>query len=181
MSRKYKFHNQEGLYFVSFATIYWMDVFVRDDYFYEMVQSLNFCRKNKGMEIFAWCIMPSHVHLVFRAANGNPGDLLRDLKTFTSKKLQSLIENNPKESRKEWLLEKMSRAGARNSNVKKKQFWQQNNHPIELWTPAVIDQKVDYVHENPVVAGFVLEPAHWKYSSAIDYAGGKGVLDIDLD
>ena len=50
MSRKYKFHDKEGLYFVSFATVYWIDVFVRDQYFWEMAKSLDFCRKQKGME-----------------------------------------------------------------------------------------------------------------------------------
>ena len=67
MSRKYKFHDKEGLCFVSFATVYWIDIFIRDLYFDALVESLDYCRKNKGMEIFDWCIMPSHVHLVFRA------------------------------------------------------------------------------------------------------------------
>jgi putative transposase len=65
-------------------------------------------------------------------------------------------------------------------NVKKSQFWQQNNKPIELWSAEVIDQKIDYIHQNPVMAGFVTEPQYWKYSSAIDYSGGKGLLDIDF-
>jgi len=71
MSRKYKFYNKEGLYFVSFATVYWLDVFIRDHYCWTFKESLDFCRKNKGMEIYAWCIMPSHVHLIFRAKNKN--------------------------------------------------------------------------------------------------------------
>ncbi|MEQ8903919.1 hypothetical protein [Ekhidna sp.] len=72
--------------------------------------------------------------------------------------------------------------GKSNSNVSNRQFWQQHNKPIELWSPEVINQKVDYIHENPVEAGFVSEPEHWKYSSAIDidYAGGKGMLEIDF-
>lgn len=180
MSRKYKFHNKEGLYFISFATVNWIDVFVRDEYFAVVVDSLNFCRKNKGMEIYAYCIMPSHVHLIFSAKHHNPGDILRDFKTHTSKKLQKLIEENLHESRREWILWMMERVGIKNSNVKKRQFWQQHNNPIELWTPAVIDQKVDYIHENPVVAGFVIEAEQWKYSSAIDYSGGKGVMEIDF-
>ena len=73
----------------------------------------------------------------------------------------------------------MKKAGTTNSNVKSRQFWQQNNKPIEPWSPHVIDQKVDYIHFNPVEAGFVNEPEHWKYSSAIDYSGGKGLLEID--
>ena len=180
MSRKYKFYNKEGLYFVSFATVYWIDVFTRDLYCFALVESLDFCRKNKGMEIYAWCIMPSHIHLVFRAKENNPGDLLRDLKTFTSKKIQKMISENPQESRKDWMLWMMQRAGSKNSNVKDRQFWQQHNKPIELWSPAVIDQKVEYVHMNPVEAGFMMEPHYWKYSSAIDYNGGKGVLEIDF-
>ncbi|HEY0771809.1 MAG TPA: hypothetical protein VGD31_15900 [Sphingobacteriaceae bacterium] len=64
--------------------------------------------------------------------------------------------------------------------MKKRQFWQQNNKPIELWSAEVIDQKVEYIHNNPVVSGFVTEAYHWRYSSAVDYSGGKGVLEIDF-
>ncbi|GAA0188742.1 hypothetical protein GCM10009122_47950 [Fulvivirga kasyanovii] len=52
MSRKHKFYNREGLYFVSFATVYWFDVFTRDPYFNAMLESLDHCRKNKGMELY---------------------------------------------------------------------------------------------------------------------------------
>ena len=180
MSRKYKFYNKEGLYFVSFATINWIDVFVREQYFQIMLQSLDFCRKNKGMEIYSWCIMPSHVHLIFRAQQANPGELLKSLKVFTSKSLSKTIEENLQESRKEWMITLMEEAGKKNSNVRYRQFWQQHNKPIELWSPDVIDQKVDYIHNNPLIAGFVTEAHHWKYSSAIDYSGGKGLLEIDL-
>jgi REP element-mobilizing transposase RayT len=132
MSRKYKFYNKEGLYFVSFATVYWIDVFVRDEYFQLMVESLDYCRKNKGMEIYTWCIMPSHIHLIFKAKENNPGDVLRSLKTHTSKKLQDLIKEHIQESRKEWLIWMVKRAGSKNSNIKSGQFWQQDNKPIEL-------------------------------------------------
>jgi putative transposase len=179
VSRKYKFHNKDGLYFVSFATVYWVDVFIRDAYFDLIIQSLDFCRKNKGMEIYAYCIMTSHVHLIFRAKESNLGDILRDFKSFTSKQFQKNIEENVQESRKEWLLWMMEKAGNQNSNIKKRQFWQQHNNPIELWSSEVIDQKVNDIHMNPVVSGFVSEPEHWKYSSAIDYSGGKGPLEID--
>jgi REP element-mobilizing transposase RayT len=179
VSRKYKFHNKDGLYFVSFATVYWVDVFIRNLYFNAVIQSLDFCRKNKGMEIYAYCIMTSHVHLIFRAKDANPGDILIDFKSFTSKQFQKNIEENVQESRKEWLLWMMEKAGSQNSNIKKRQFWQQHNKPIELWSSEVIDQKVNYIHMNPVVSGFVSEPEHWKYSSAIDYSGGKGPLEID--
>src|SRR5688500_3886646 len=104
MSRKYKFYDKEGLYFASFSVVYWIDIFTRDSYFNLIIESLDYCRKNKGMEIYAWCIMPSHVHLIFRAKENNPGVLLKEFKTFTSKQLQKAIAENPQESGKEWLL-----------------------------------------------------------------------------
>ncbi|MBT2563780.1 transposase [Pedobacter sp. ISL-68] len=180
MSRKYKFYNKEGLYFVSFATVYWIDVFVRLQYFNILIESLDYCRKSKGMEVYCWCIMPSHVHLIFSAKNNNPGDVLRDFKVHTSKKLQKEISENIQESRKEWLLWMFKRAGEKNSNITNGQFWQEHNKPIELWSNEVIDQKVDYIHNNPVEAGFVTEDYHWKYSSAIDFSGEKGLLEIDI-
>ena len=72
MSRKQKFHNKQGAYFISFATVYWLDIFTRQVYFNILEESIDFCRKEKGMEVFAYCFMPSHVHLVFRSANDDP-------------------------------------------------------------------------------------------------------------
>ena len=94
MSRKYKFHEKSGAYFVSFATVNWIDVFTRDIYFSIMTEALDNCRKNKGMEIYGYCIMPSHVHIIFRSANSDPSGLMRDLKGFTSRKILKTIEEN---------------------------------------------------------------------------------------
>lgn len=178
MSRNYKFHNPEGLYFISFATVFWVDVFVRRLYFDCLVENLNYNVANKGMEIYAWCIMPSHVHLIFRSNNQKPDELVRDFKSFTSKKLIALIEDNLQESRREWLLNSFKKAAAVNSNNSKNQFWQQHNHPVELWSPAVIQQKIDYTHNNPVEAGFVENDYEYLYSSARDYCGIKGLVNV---
>jgi putative transposase len=182
MSRKYKFHEKEGAYFVSFATVNWIDVFTRELYFSIMTESLDHCRKNKGMEIYGYCIMPSHVHLIFRSALGDPSGLMRDLKGFTSRKIMKTIQDNAQESRREWLLWMFERAGKKNSNVKEKQFWQQNNQPIEIWSLKVFEQKLSYIHNNPVEAGFVTDPTDWKYSSARNYANNDHtILEIDLN
>ncbi|MCW3787841.1 transposase [Plebeiibacterium sediminum] len=76
MSRNYKFHNPEGVYFVSFAVVEWLDVFTRNEYKDIIIDSLRYCQKEKGMEIFAWCIMTNHVHLIFRIINGQKPELL---------------------------------------------------------------------------------------------------------
>ncbi|CAL2087385.1 protein of unknown function [Tenacibaculum sp. 190524A02b] len=76
MSRNYKFHNPDGIYFVSFAVVKWLDVFTRNEYKDILLKSLSFCQENKGMEIFSWCIMTNHIHLIFRSTQGQPPQLL---------------------------------------------------------------------------------------------------------
>lgn len=172
MSRKYKFHNPEGVYFVSFAVQGWTDVFTRNEYKNILVENLKYCQENKSLEIFAWCIMTNHVHLILRAGGEILlQDILRDYKKFTSKAIIKAIEENFQESRKEWLLQQFKTdEGIR--------FWRGDNKPVELWSNKVIDQKIDYIHNNPVEEGLVFRPEDYVYSSAADYAGEKGLLDV---
>jgi REP-associated tyrosine transposase len=179
MSRKYKFHNPSSAYFVSFATVNWVDVFTRETYFKVLANSISYCREYKGMELFAFRFMPSHVHLLFRSDRDDPSGLLRDFKGYTSKKMLETIINHSQESRKEWMLEIFEKAGKKNSNITKYQFWQQHNKPIELWSTPVIKQKLEYVHNNPVQAGFVTNPWDWKYSSSRNYAELDSAMEID--
>ncbi|AUS07004.1 REP-associated tyrosine transposase [Pseudotamlana carrageenivorans] len=179
MSRNYKFHNKSGLYFVSFATVYWIDVFTRDVYFNVLADSINYCRKEKSMELYCYCFMPSHIHLIFRSSTEQPMDLIRDFKKYTAKKVIKAIETNPHESRKEWLLWMFERAGKKKSNVSKYQFWQHHNKPIELYSTSVINQKIDYIHNNPVESGLVVNSIDWKYSSARNFQDDDTVLKID--
>ena len=178
MSRNYKFHNPEAAYFVSFAVVEWLDVFTRNEYKNILIDCLKYCQKNKGMEIYAWCIMTNHVHLVFRSTGERkPQDLLGDFKRFTSKAVVEAIKSNPRESRKTNLLQQFRLAGEKASNVRTYQFWRHDNHPIELWSNKVIYQKINYVHNNPVDAGLVFRPENYIYSSALDYSGEKGLID----
>ena len=63
MSRKYKFYEPNGLYFISFAVVYWIDVFTRNEYKDIVLESWKYCQENKGLEIYAWCIMTNHIHM----------------------------------------------------------------------------------------------------------------------
>jgi len=139
---------------------------------------LRFCQQNKGMEIFAWCIMTNHVHLIFRSASEQKPELLiGDFKRFTSKAIVKAIIENPRESRKDFLLELFLKAGKKSSNVDKYQFWRHDNNPIELWSNKVIDEKIDCVHDNPDEEGLVFRAEDYLYSSTADYAGEKGILE----
>jgi putative transposase len=64
MSRKYKFHDSSKLYFVSFAVVYWIDLFIRQEYKNIVLESWKFCINNKGMELYGWCMTSSHIHMI---------------------------------------------------------------------------------------------------------------------
>jgi len=172
MSRKYKFLNPDGVYFITFAVQGWVDVFTRNEYKNILIDNLAWCQENKGLELFAWCIMTNHVHLIARAEEGHLlPDILRDFKKFTSKAILKAVSENFRESRKEWLLKQFE-------TPEGNRFWRADNQPVELWSNAVIAQKLNYIHQNPVEEGLVFRAEDYVYSSAIDYAGGKGLLDI---
>jgi len=172
VSRKYKFHNPEGVYFVTFAVQGWVDVLTRNEYKNILIDNLAYCQKHKGLVIFAWCIMSNHVHLIIRSEDGFLlSDILRDYKKFTSKAIIKAIVENYRESRKEWLLEQFRTS-------KGYRFWRSDNKPIELWSNAVISQKLNYIHRNPVEEGLVFRAEDYVYSSATNYVGEKGLLDI---
>ena len=104
------------------------------------MDNLKYCQENKGLEIFAWCVMTNHIHLIIRAKEGYKlQDILRDYKKFTSKALIKEIQENPQESRKEWLLQQFK-------TPEGYRFWRGDNKPIELWSNKVIDEKIDYIH-----------------------------------
>lgn len=172
MSRKYKFHNPKGIYFVSFAVKDWIDVFICDKYKDIIIESLAYCQNHKGLEIFAWCIMTNHLHLIIRSKEGFLlHNILRDFKRHTSVKIVEAIKENQQEVRRNLFLENFE---TKNGLC----FWGTDNHPIELWSNEVINQKLHYLHQNPVEEDLAFCPDQYVYSSAVDYAGEKGLLDI---
>ena len=178
----YKIRNSAGVYFITFAVVEWVDVFTREAYRKIFLASLQYCQEHRGLQLHSWCLMSNHVHLVLSAASSDISSILRDFKKFTAKAIIKAIATNPQESRREWMLAIFKRAGANNSRNTHYQFWQQSNHPKELYSEAFTQQKVDYIHNNPVKAGIVDNAAHYLYSSARDYEEGRqvGLLNIDF-
>lgn len=180
MSRAYKFRDQTKPYFVTFGVVYWIDLFTRTTYRQIFIDSLRYCQEKKGLIVYAWVIMSNHVHLIIGSSDKPMQNILRDLKSFTSRKLKEEIANHPGESRKEWLIRMFKDAGQKNGNNDQWQLWQQHNHPIELWDNDMIDQKLNYLHQNPVKADIVAQPEEYKWSSAGDYVGIKGLVEVEL-
>lgn len=180
MSRKFKFYPGEDLYFVSTAIVNWIDVFTRPAYKDIVVDSLRFCQEMKDLNIYSWCLMTNHLHMIINTRGRKLSHTMRDMKQFTAKRILEAIENNKQESRREWLLWHFERAGRYRAGNDKYQFWQHGNHPLYLTNRDIAFRALHYTHFNPVEAGFVEHPEQWKYGSAQNYAGLPGLLDVIL-
>jgi len=156
----------DEFYFVTLTVTNWIDLFTRRLYSDFIIENLAYCQQHKKLNVYAYVLMTNHLHLVANVEDGSLSDVLRDFKTYTSKELFKLIETNPVESRKEWILKSFERAGNQNKLNKYHQLWQNGNYPVLLYSADVIQQKIDYIHENPVKAGFVGSAHEFWYSSA---------------
>ncbi|BDC98628.1 REP-associated tyrosine transposase [Persicobacter psychrovividus] len=179
MSSAYKIKDESRFHFLTMSVVDWMDVFTRKDHQQIIIDSLRFCQKNKGLQIGAWCMMTNHIHLIARSEQNSLGKTIGEFKRFTSHQMLKEISASAKESRKNWLMGRFSQASRQYKSADKHQLWQYESHPVELNTNTIIQQKVDYLHYNPVKAGFVETPEAWRLSSAMEYSGGGRVPLID--
>lgn len=177
MSTGYQIKNQEGLYFLTFQVVNWIDVFTRKIYRDIIIENFKYCQENKGLQIFAYVIMSNHVHLIANSAEGKLSDTVRDFKKYTSRVIIETIKSI-NESRREWMLNQFSFAAKKHSRNQDYQFWTHENHAIELRTPDFIREKIEYTHNNPVRAGIVENPENYLYSSARNYADMENILDV---
>jgi putative transposase len=157
--------NTDFAYFITLTVAGWIDLFVREQYCEIIYTNLEFCRKNKGLEVYSYVIMSSHIHLILRQKEGKLNDWLRDFKSFTAKKLLEAIDNEH-ESRREWMLYMFKFYANRYKQNKDHMFWQKTSHPVELSNSWIFEQKRKYIHRNPYVAGIVTDESHYRHSSA---------------
>lgn len=180
MSEKYKIYHKDKAYFVTLTVIGWLDVFTRKNHKLKIVESLRYCQYNKGLTIFAWVLMPNHLHMVVRAdGEYTLSEILRDFKKYTSKEIIKQIKDEPECRRKLFLCE-FEKAGKKLKRIKHFKFWQDGNHPKEIFTNKFLNEKVNYIHMNPVEEMLVAQPEDYLYSSARNYAGLGHLLEVEL-
>ena len=177
MSTKYKATEPNATYFITLTIVGWIDVFTRVPQKHLLINSLQYCQREKGLEIYAYCIMTSHVHLLCRAREGFAlSDIIRDFKKYTSKKIIHIIQEYP-ESRREWMLDSFKQACKSLKRNQQYKVWQDGYHAEIAYSNRFIKQKMDYIHNNPVVDRIVESPEDYLFSSARNYAG----LDHELE
>jgi len=169
-----------NVYFLTLTIVEWVDIFTRPVYKHLIVDSLNYCIANKGLKVYCWCLMSNHLHMIAGAKDeASLSGIPRDFKKFTIKAIIDIIKNIP-ESRKDWMLNMFWYAGKNNKKIRNYKVWQDGNDSKEIHMTEFLVEKMDYIHNNPVKAEIVFNAEDYLYSSAKDYAGEKGLVEIEF-
>lgn len=168
---QYKIIYPKQPHFVTFTVLHWIPVFTRQETVKILLETFNFLAKD-DLKIYAWVVLENHCHFILQS-----GALDRDiarLKSYTAKKLiQYLAENNIRQ-----ILDQLAFYKKAHKTDRAYQFWQEGVHPQWIQNEDIMRQKVEYIHQNPVKRGYVDHAEHWRYSSARDYLGQQGLLEI---
>ncbi len=180
MSDRYKISDKNAAYFITMTVVDWLDVFSAEKQKQFIVDSLKYGQQNMGLEIYCWCLMPNHLHIICRATGDNGmSAFLRDFKKFTSKAIVKNVMAEP-EDRKVMFLERFKATCSHLKRGQKYKVWQDSNHAVIIISNKFLYQKLNYIHNNPVEAGLVERPEEYMYSSARNYAELNYLLEVVL-
>ena len=162
------FRVHEGCYphFITNVVPHWIPIFSGEDYFRILVDTLTFCAANKGLLIHGYVLMPNHYHLLCSQEDAKLSEVIRDMKGYTSRLIAPKLRED---GRLDWL-RALTRRLADGERIS---VWQEEFHPEQVYSQPFFEQKLNYIHDNPVRAGFVEKVEDWKYSSAGFYYSDK--------
>jgi REP element-mobilizing transposase RayT len=166
MRSRYRVHEPHCAHFITTTVVEWLPVFTTSARCDILVQSFEYCRKNKGLKIYAWVILDNHIHAIVAAP-----ELTRVITDFKRHTAQRILDQLEKE-KCEWLLNQFRHFRLPHKVESIHQFWQEGFHPQAIANDQMMDQKLDYVHGNPVQRGLMAGAEHWRYSSAHEWLPG---------
>jgi putative transposase len=170
---RYQVVDARSPHFFTCTVVEWQPVFVRPQCVQIVLDSWRYLREHEEFRLYGFVIMENHVHGIAQAED--MASCLRRFKSFTARRIVDellLAAASDVLARLHWgkVDHKTDRAF---------QFWQEGSHAEIVTSEEVMRQKLDYIHLNPVRRGYVDQPEHWRYSSARNYAGQVGVIEID--
>lgn len=158
----YKFMEGVYVYFVTFTTTDWLPIFINPEPTKILLDSLKFCIKEKYLRVHAYVIMPNHMHMIVfdsKFDNDRLQKTLAEFRRFTGNKLANYIDHNLAPSISAVIRSEQLKDRAR-------QVWQPGWYAEGVVNETFINQKIDYIHDNPVRKGYVRLPEYWENSSA---------------
>ena len=168
---RYKIIFPDQPHFITLTVLHWIPVFTRPETVNILLDSLRFFIREE-MKVYAYVILENHCHIVLQS-KALDRDLAR-YKSYTAKQLiQYLDKNNIRQ-----ILEQLAFYKKAHKKDRGYQFWQEGVHPELIQGDKMMQQKIDYIHQNPVKRGYVDKAEHWRYSSARNYLGQAGLLEV---
>lgn len=156
-----KIYAREFPEFITVTCLDWKPLLKNDEHKDIIMDSLRFLVKSKRVTIYAFVIMDNHFHLIWQIMGDHQRDnVQRDFLKFTGQQILKRLRNSDSDMLQEVIV---------NAKYRKRQVWERNSLGVPLWSRHVFDQKLEYIHYNPVKAGLCQYPEDYKYSSARFY------------
>jgi len=172
---RYKIYEGENPHFITCTVVGWLPIFSRPKAAQIVLESFSYLQGNGEIALYAYVIMENHIHLI--ASGENLSNTIARFKSFTARQIVDYLEMNGEIG----LLAQIKKHKLSHKTDREYQLWQEGCHPEMIRDDAMMRQKIEYIHYNPIRRGYVNDAVHWRYSSARDYAGEKGLLDIKTD
>ena len=169
---RYRVRRESCPHFLTAAVNHWLPLFTRPETVNIVLDSWRFLQREAGLVIYGYVILENHLHLVATSE-----DLSRDIqrfKSFTAREIIAYLESRDSSR----LLELLALFKRSHKTESRYQVWEEGSHPQLIESEIVMRQKLDYIHYNPVKRGYVDQPEHWRYSSARNYAGQEGLIEV---
>ena len=168
---RYKFGQISAPHFMTCTVLHWIPVFTRPDPVDILLGSFRYLFK-EGFRLYAYVILENHLHLVAQSEQ-----LDKDMARFKSYTARQII-GHLREKNIRMILDQLAFYKKTHKSDRTYQFWQEGVHPEEIQGDEMMRLKVDYIHNNPVERGYVDRPEDWRYSSARNYIGKEGLMDV---
>ena len=169
-------------FYLTFNVTDWTDIFVKPVFKQIIAESLNYFVAKKELIVYGWCLMTNHLHLIAKVKGGLPLiPLANEFKEFTTK---IILEDIDAESdvRKASIMKRFREAGKPLRLTDKFRVWQSGLCPVfvDLADSDITSEHLGYIHNYPVRDRIVARPEDYLYSSARDYAGLKGLVNVQV-
>jgi putative transposase len=176
MSRsRYKFGETAYPYFITCTLVGWQPVFTRPDLVEIVLDSWRFLHDRERLRLLGYVILENHLHLI--ASSENLSKKVGDFKSYTARRIIDRLRETGSSS----TIELLQYFKLPHKTDREHQFWQEGSHPQMIADEAMMWQKLEYIHNNPVRRGYVDDPIHWRYSSARNYSKLPALVPVIVD
>ncbi len=172
---RYRFSKEQRPHFMTNTIVAWLPVFAYPDYVNIVLDSWRFLQRERDIVILSWVMLENHLHWI--ATGPDLSKRVGEFKSFTAKQIIHKMEANGAKT----LLQELEYYKLRHKVDQTHQVWQEGSHPKVIETDDVMWQKIEYCHNNPLRRGYVDQPEHWRYSSARNYLGQPGLIEVCTD